>query len=122
MKIAVTSVGTTMDCQVDPLFGRAACFAIIDTNSETTEFIANDAASGSGGVGIAAAKTIIDAGAQIVLTGNCGPNAHRTLEAAGIGLYVGVKGTVKEAIEQFKAGNFNQTSAPNAKPHSGMSQ
>ncbi len=120
MKIAITSTGKTLDSQVDPRFGRAACFIIIDT--ETTDFsvIENESAAASGGAGISSAKAVIDAGAQAVLTGNCGPNAERTLTAAGVKLYTGVTGTVAEAIEHFKNGRLTMASGPNVEPHSGM--
>ena len=36
MKIAITSRGETLNSEVDPRFGRAACFIIIDT--ETMDF------------------------------------------------------------------------------------
>jgi predicted Fe-Mo cluster-binding NifX family protein len=120
MKIAITSIGKTLEAEVDPRFGRAACFIIIDT--ETMEFTAveNANVAAGGGAGISSAKTIIDAGAQAVLTGNCGPNAHRTLAAAGVKLYTGVHGTVREAVKQFKAGKVAEATGPNAEAHSGM--
>ncbi len=40
MKIAVTSQGDTLDSQLDPRFGRAAFFIVVDT--ETLEFEAFD--------------------------------------------------------------------------------
>ena len=74
----------------------------------------------TGGVGINSAKTVIDAGAKVVLTGNCGPNAERTLSSAGIKLYTGVTGTVAQAIELFKKGLLTESGQPNVKPHFGM--
>jgi predicted Fe-Mo cluster-binding NifX family protein len=120
MKIAVTSTGKDLDSQVDPRFGRAAYFIIVDT--ETMEFTAveNASVAASGGAGINSAKVVSDAGAQAVLTGNCGPNAHLTLAAAGVKLYTGVHGTVREAVEQFKAGGVAEAAGPNTEAHSGM--
>lgn len=120
MKIAVTSVGTEMDSQVDPRFGRAAYFAIVD--SETMEFqtVENANVAAAGGAGINSAKAVIDAGAEAVLTGNCGPNAERTLRAGGVKLYTGITGTVAAAIEQFKAGKCREAAGPNVQSHSGM--
>lgn len=120
MKIAVTSVGKTMDAQVDPRFGRAACFVVVDP--ETMEFKAVENGNvDAGGAGINAAKVVIDAGAKAVLTGNCGPNAERTLHAGNVRLYTGVTGTVADAVEQFKAGKLTEATGPNVQSHSGMS-
>ena len=120
MKIAVTSTGKTLDSEVDPRFGRAACFIIVDT--ETTDFsvIENESIAAAGGAGISSAKVVIDAGAQAVLTGNCGPNAERTLSTGGVKLYTGATGTVAEAVELFKNGRLNEAAGPNVKPHFGV--
>lgn len=120
MKIAITSTGKTMDSEVDPRFGRAAYFVIVDT--ETTDFsvIENENPAAAGGAGINSAKVVTDAGAQAVLTGNCGPNAQRTLSAAGIKLYTGLTGTVAEATELFKNDKLTEAAGPNVQPHFGM--
>ena len=119
MKIAVTSTGKTLDSEVDPRFGRAACFIIVDTETMDFSVIENESAAAAGGAGISSAKVVIDAGAEAVLTGNCGPNAERTLTAAGVKLYTGATGTVAEAIELFKSGKFTQAAGPNVQAHFG---
>jgi len=119
MKIAVTSTGKTLDSQVDPRFGRTAYFVIVDTETMDFTVIENENIAAAGGAGISSAKTIIDTGAQAVLTGNCGPNAERTLSAASIKLYVGATGTVAEAVELFKAGKLTETTEPNVQTHFG---
>jgi len=113
MKIAITSAGRTLDSQVDQLFGRAAYFVIVDTETMDFNVIENDSVAAASGVGISAAKAVVDAGAEAVLTGNCGPNAHRTLNAAGVELYNDVAGTVKEAIESFRSGKLTTAASPN---------
>ena len=120
MKIAVTSTGKTLDSQVDPRFGRAACFIILDTEKANVfNVYENENISAGGGAGVSSAKTVIDQGAEAVLTGNCGPNAERTLTAAGVKLYTGITGTVAEAVEHFKSGKFMEASGPNVKSHFG---
>jgi predicted Fe-Mo cluster-binding NifX family protein len=120
MKIAVTSVGKNLDSRVDPRFGRAAFFLIGDT--ETMEFAAveNENATTGGAAGIGSAKRVIDEGAEAVLTGNCGPNAERTLSAAGVKLYTGVAGTVAQAVELLKNGKLTTAEKPNVQAHFGM--
>ena len=120
MKIAVTSVGQDMAAQVDPRFGRAACFVIVDTDTMEFEAVDNTNVAAAGGAGINSAKAVIDTGARAVLTGNCGPNAERTLRAANVKLYTGVAGTVAEAVEQFKAGALKEAAGPSVDSHAGM--
>ena len=119
MKIAVTSTGPTLDDNVDARFGRCAYFLIIDTETMDFDVIENQSVSTAGGAGINSAKTVIDAGADAVITSNCGPNAERTLTASGISIYTSVKGTVKEAVEAFKNGKLTQTSGPTVGPNFG---
>lgn len=119
MRIAVTSTGKALDSGIDPRFGRAAFFIICDT--ETMEFAAveNENAAGAA-AGIGSARRIIDEGAEAVLTGNCGPNAERTLSAAGVKLYTGLTGTVAEAVESFKSGRLTAAEGPSVQSHFGM--
>jgi len=120
MKIAITSTGKTLDSQVDQRFGRTAYFIAVDTETMDFSVIENESAAAAGGAGISSGKGVIDAGAEAVLTGNCGPNAERTLTAAGIKLYTGVTGTVAEAVELFKSGELTQSAGPNVREHFGM--
>ncbi|MBA7626934.1 hypothetical protein ES703_34394 [subsurface metagenome] len=120
MKIAVTSTGKTLDSQVDQRFGRTAYFIAVDTETMDFSVIENESAAAAGGAGISSGKVVIDAGAESVLTGNCGPNAERTLTAAGIKLYTGVTGTVAEAIELFKGGKLTEAAGPSVQEHFGM--
>jgi len=120
MIIAVTSTGETLDSQVDQRFGRAAYFIVIDTETMDYSVIENKNIAGAGGVGISSAKLVSDAGAQAALTGNCGPNAERTLKTANVKLYTQVSGTVAEAVELFKNGKLTEASASNVEPHFGM--
>ena len=120
MKIAITSTGQTLDSRVDPRFGRAAYFIIVDTESMEFKTIENQNINAAGGAGINSAKVVIDAEAKAILTGNCGPNAQRTLSAANVKLYTGATGTISEAIELFKTGSLVETTEPNVQSHFGM--
>jgi predicted Fe-Mo cluster-binding NifX family protein len=117
MIIAVTSTASGLDAQVDPRFGRCQYFTIIDTETMQFETIDNDSMNKEGGAGIQAARTIADKGAETVLTGNCGPNAHRTLSAAGIKVIIGCTGTVSQAVQAFNAGTLEAATSPNVEAH-----
>ena len=122
MKIAITSTGETLNSEVDARFGRAAYFLVGD--SEIMDFVAieNRNSSAAGGAGISSAKLVIDSGVEAVLTGNCGPNAERTLRAANVKLYTGAKGTVAEVIELFRNGRLTEADGPNVPSHSGAGE
>jgi len=120
MKIAVTSNGSTLDDQVDPRFGRCAHFVIVETDDMSFEAIANSNAAAGGGAGIQSAQLVSEKDAKVVLTGNCGPNAFRTLEAAGIQVVIGASGTVREAVKAYRNGKLEATGGPNVQSHAGM--
>ena len=120
MRIAVTSTGPSLDAVVDPRFGRCAYFVFVETDDMTFEASDNASSSLGGGAGIRAAQLVAQKGAKAVLTGNCGPNAHQTLSAAGIDVVVGCAGTVSETVARFKSGDLRAASAPNVASHAGM--
>jgi predicted Fe-Mo cluster-binding NifX family protein len=118
MKIAVTSKGQDLDAPVDPRFGRAAYILIVDTESLDFEVLDNaDNLNAFKGAGIQAATLISDKDAQILLTGFCGPNAFKTLEAAGIKVVNDITGTVREAVRTFKQGNISFAENANVEGH-----
>ena len=120
MKVAVTAKGDTLDAQVDPRFGRCATFLIVESDDMTFEVVDNSGAAAGGGAGIQAAQQVADKDVKSLLTGNCGPNAFKTLEAAGIEVISGVSGTVKEAVVAYKDGKFKAASDANVESHNGM--
>jgi predicted Fe-Mo cluster-binding NifX family protein len=119
MKIAITAVGTDLSAEVDPRFGRCPFFIIIDSDSEKHEVIENPNVQAMGGAGIQSAQLIASKGAEVVLTGSCGPNAYQTLSAAGVAVITGISGTVGDALAGFKSGKFQSTTAPNVGAHFG---
>jgi predicted Fe-Mo cluster-binding NifX family protein len=122
MKIAVPATKPQLSSPVDPRFGRAPYIIIV--NSETMDFEAleNPNLDNPSGAGIQLAQLIAEKGAQVVLTGSCGPNAFQTLQAADIGVIIGVAGTVEEALKRFISGQFRPGIQPNVPPHFGMSE
>jgi len=113
MNIAITATGPSLDANVDPRFGRCPYFLIVDTDTLKFEAVENSNVMLGGGAGIQSAQLMAEKGVQSVLTGNCGPNAYQTLSAAGIGVIIGCSGAAADVVEQFKAGGFDATGAPN---------
>jgi len=117
VKITISSQGKTLDSAVDPRFGRAAQFILYDTEAGSYEVISNTQNSAQG-AGIKAAETISQAGAQVLITGHCGPNAFNTLKAAGIAVVVGADGcTVGQAIERYRSGRLTASGSPDVAGH-----
>jgi len=104
MKIAVSAEGNSAESPMDLRFGRAAYFMIMDGGTGEYEAVDNNAASFSGGAGIATAQMIVDKGVETVITGNVGPNAMNVLRAGDVAIYKGSHVSVKENMEQFHRG------------------
>ncbi|MCG8688278.1 MAG: NifB/NifX family molybdenum-iron cluster-binding protein [Desulfobacterales bacterium] len=118
MKIAITSTGQKLDDQVDPRFGRAAFIIVADTDSLDFDVIDNtENKNAFKGAGIQAASAICDKGAKALVTGFCGPNAFKTLEAAGVKVANDANGTVRQVIEAFKQGQFEFAESANTDGH-----
>jgi predicted Fe-Mo cluster-binding NifX family protein len=118
MKIAVTSKGKDLDSEVDPRFGRAAYILIVDTDSFELEALDNSENVNSfKGAGIQAATMVSDKGAEVLLTGFCGPNAFKALNAANIKVANGATGTVKDAVNTFNEGKVSFADAANVEGH-----
>ena len=118
MKIAVTASGPELSSELDPRFGRAAYFILVDSDAMTFEVVENrqnfDLPQGAG---IQAGKTIADRHVEALITGNCGPKAFKVLERAGIKILVGARGTVADAVAQFKRSQHTPVEAPNVEGH-----
>jgi predicted Fe-Mo cluster-binding NifX family protein len=120
MKLVVSATGSGLDAAVSPVFGRCPYYVFVDTDTMQYEAVPNPAISASGGAGIQAAQFVVERGAQAVLTGNVGPNAFNVLQAAGVPVYTVNAGTVREAVEAYKAGQLPVMAGPNSDPFAGM--
>jgi len=118
MKIAVTSTDRDLSSDIDPRFGRAAYFLVVDPDTLEFEPIENTQNLNlPQGAGIQAATTIAKQNVTALLTGNCGPKAFKVLEASKIKMFIGVKGQVMDAIEAFKNGDLTPTDSANVEGH-----
>jgi predicted Fe-Mo cluster-binding NifX family protein len=120
MKIAVTSTGMDLDAPTSPVFGRCPAYVLVDTETLQFEAVANPALSAPSGAGIQAAQLLVERGAQAVVTGNVGPNAFNVFQAAGLPIYLFGAGTVREAVEAFKAGELQSVAGANVQAGTGM--
>lgn len=118
MKVVITAQGKTLNDQVDPRFGRARFFIVADT--ETGEFGAVDNVqnlNAAQGAGIQAGRNVAALGVESVVTGHVGPKAFSVLQAAGISIFTGASGTVKNALEQLDSGKLQCVDNPDVEGH-----
>jgi len=118
MIIAVSSEGKDLDSNVDPRFGRAKNFIIYDTVTNNFDVIDNiQNLQAAQGAGIQAAQNVAEQNAELVISGNLGPKAFTTLQAAGIKVALWSKGTIKEAIELAIGGKLEYSRSANVEGH-----
>ncbi len=120
MKIAVSAVAPTLDAEVDPRFGRCQYFVVVDPQTMEFETLQNSSAMAAGGAGISTAQMIANKGVQVILTGNCGPNAYRTLSAAGLQVITGATGKIRDVVQAYKDGKLQPIAQANVDSHYGM--
>jgi predicted Fe-Mo cluster-binding NifX family protein len=120
MKVFVTAEGKDLDSRVDPRFGRCMYFIIVDPETLDFEFVRNPSLDASGGAGIQAGQLVASKGAKTVITGNVGPNAYQTLQAAGISIFTGAGGTVRQALEDYKNNRLAKAGGPSVGSKAGM--
>jgi len=93
----------SMDAKVSERFGRAPYFVIVESDTMSFTPVLNAAESMQGGAGPEAVRQVAAHGAQIILTGDLGPNAKTAIAAAGIKGVTGISGvkTVRQAVEEY---------------------
>jgi predicted Fe-Mo cluster-binding NifX family protein len=118
MIIAVTAQGKDVKGDIDPRFGRAKYFLLVDSETMAFEMVENrQNLNLSQGAGIQAAQNVANHQPEVVLTGNCGPKAFKTLRAAGIKVVVGVSGTIEDAVQSYLRGELEHAKDANVEGH-----
>ena len=118
MKIAISSKGKDLGSDIDPRFGRAEFFIIFDSADGSYNAIDNTQnLNAAQGAGIQAAQNVAKEKVSLVISGNLGPKAFKTLKAAGIKTALYSEGTVQDAIELVKNGKIEYTDGANVEGH-----
>ncbi|MBU1001009.1 MAG: NifB/NifX family molybdenum-iron cluster-binding protein [Proteobacteria bacterium] len=118
MIIAISSQGPGLESQVDPRFGRAAGFVVVDTDSGKHSYSDNEQnLQLAQGAGIQAAQNVAKTGATAVITGHVGPKAYLALNKGNIQIFLGASGTVAESLEAYKNGTMQPATSPDKQGH-----
>lgn len=113
MYVAISAEDQNLHARLDPHFGRCRYFLLIDSDSMQLEVFENDRTEFSPGTGIQTAELLVSNGVDAVITGMCGPMTAQMLTAAGVDLYLGQAGTVKDVLMRFKQGKLSTVGGVN---------
>ncbi|MFX0151360.1 MAG: NifB/NifX family molybdenum-iron cluster-binding protein [Candidatus Hodarchaeota archaeon] len=89
-----------LDDQVGYHFGRVPNYTIFDDSSNEVEIIENTS-SHRGGTKLPA-ELLREHNVDVMICGGIGRRAIQLFEQAGVEIYIGAQGAVRDAIEQFK--------------------
>ncbi len=103
-KICFSSMGKALNAELDPKFGRAQYFLILDPETSRLEVLENPNREAVQGAGIQTAQMILNQSIGTVVTGHCGPNARRVLDSAGITVIEGASGKIEDILENLRTG------------------
>lgn len=117
MKICITATGKDLESELDPRFGRAQFFLVYDLDKGSFQVIDNESIEASGGAGTAASQKMSESGAEVVISGNFGPNASDALTAFDIEMYTSSVKKVKDVIDDFKNENLKKVSSATVEGH-----
>jgi len=111
MVIAFTAMENSLEAAIDPRFGRAAFYIIVNTTTdEVTIHDNSDGINASNGAGTGAAQTLSEYGVEELYTGRVGPKAADVLDKAKICYHENIVGTVQDTLNQIKSGDFSPQS------------
>jgi len=118
VKIAITTSGDSLESPPDQRFGRALNFLLYNEDDDTFVVMNNSQNfNASSGAGAQAAQNIVNAGAEILITGHCGPNAFRVLGEAGVKVYTTDAPTVAEAIRMYRENKLTPMDSADVRGH-----
>lgn len=113
MKIILSAASPSIDAPIDPRFGRGAYLIVVDPNTMEWTAHPNPGVGASGGAGTLTAQFVAQQQVRTVVSGDFGPNAYATLQAAGVEMRLfGTSATVREAVERYKAGTLESIDKP----------
>lgn len=105
--ISATDKDGGLDQKMDPRFGRAAGFLVID--GDKLEWIDNGARNAGHGAGVAAVALARDQNVEAVISGEFGPKANEGLMSLGVERFVAPEGiTIRDALAQMERGELRE--------------
>ncbi len=110
MKICVSATDNNLDASLDPRFGRAMYFLIVDDKGKLIKAIKNTGVQAMRGAGVTAAQIVAKEKVDIVITGNIGPNAFMVLGSSKIKIFFGNPAmNVRDVLQEYQRGKLQET-------------
>ncbi|BFT94115.1 MAG: NifB/NifX family molybdenum-iron cluster-binding protein [Minisyncoccus archaeiphilus] len=103
MKIAISTVGESLDSEISDVFGRSPYIIIVESESgeiKNTEIIKNENDGQQSGVGMVVAKLVAGKGASVVIAKNVGPRALDVLQQFDIKIF-DASGKASQALQDL---------------------
>jgi len=118
MIIALTTSGEELSSPLDQRFGRTPKIFVYDSEQNSHTTIDNTVnLNAVQGAGIQTAQNVAKSGAEIIITGHCGPKAFRVLSKAGITIYLSQAKTIQDAINQYNNGELQPVKNADVEGH-----
>lgn len=108
MILMISSQGQELSSPIEARFGRCPWLIKYDTETKAVEALANPGLNQSGGAGVAASQFVIDQAADVVISGDFGPNAANALRAGNVKmvLFDGNLNTIDDTIDTYLQGKL----------------
>ena len=120
MKIAISCAQEKKEGPMDSSFGRAPHFFFIQSDGTSGYFMPNTQNKQAvQGAGIQAAQSILREGAEVLISGHCGPKAFRVLKEGGVRIFTAGsnKITVSEALTLFSEEKLEELTSADVEGH-----
>ena len=118
--VAVPCRAPYLKGQIDPRFGRALFFLIVDTTADRFRVVDNTwTAHIPEEAGVRAADSIGEMGVGAVLARHIGPRAFAALQAKDIAVYRTLETFVWDAVQRYREGSLSRLAEPDATERSG---
>jgi predicted Fe-Mo cluster-binding NifX family protein len=108
MIIAMTAREPEFQTELEPRFGRAPYFILVETGSGEWRAVKNSGANAPGGAGPRAAQILSEEGVKALICGRVGPKASGALKAANIEMYQSDSRTLPEVLDAYKGGSLSR--------------
>jgi len=100
VRTAFAATGAGLDDLVAPRFGECPFFLILDRGTSSLQAVRSPDTHNHG-AGMLSAQLMEERRVGTVIAGDCGPYAANLLDAAGIKVVCGIRGTVREAVNRL---------------------